>query len=349
MPALVPPPGTKEAEDQWIAYENLLEDGADGQDTELPLSEPSKVLAVEELCKDLKIPPPDRFKEKVIALIAKGEIVAVDKSTRTPPLEVPIRADWFGGEAETVGTISRKLSYRIRIFDEKQSKELEARRNGLSDLIQRLTFPLADGMRWIPKKAQAVLEDERGRLEKEARNLIITLVGKAPSDFAALKRKEIEKDAEEMYAKARPDAGGLPKSTLNLILREFDRRLAMATDGDLLPRITYTTIQFSSRADSEHVSQWVQVRLLLSASAEYFRKAITSGTHLKGLEIQERELLAAMDVCGDWILHQPRNSGTERTAKAELLKIHEIEKSDEDDRTKCERLLSLIEHKPTEK
>jgi hypothetical protein len=356
VPPLAPARGSEEAAESWISYENLCSQKLDSpqaqasdRDAAAPPAEDQNPRAtkVADLCSELKLAHPDALKEKVVGLLAQGEIITIDKASRTPPMELPVRADWFGGEAENVGAISRKSSYRIRIFDENQSKELEARRNGLSDLIQRLTYPLADGMRWIPQKAQPLLERERARLEKEAQDLIQSLVGSTATRFAASRREAIEQDANEMYKKVRPGAGKLPVSTLNLILRDLEDRLTRATQGDFLPRVTYMSTQLSTRADSEHLSQWAQIRTLLTAAAEYFRKAVTTSGHLKGIEIPEEELLAAMDVCGDWIIRESRNSKTDRAAKSELLRLQEIQESDLDDRRKCELVLALIEHRIT--
>src|ERR1035437_3152248 len=202
----------------------------------------------------------------------------------TAPLELPVRAEWFGGHAETVGVVSRKSSYRIRILDEDQSKELEARRKGLSNVMQRLTYPLADGVRWIPRKAQPLLERERTRLEKDAKDLLQSLIAGGASEFAKSRREAIKRDANEMYAKASLGSGKqLPDSTLNLILRDLQNRLAKATQGDFLPKVTYMSAQFSTHADSEHLSQWAQVRTLLLATAKYFRESVTMTGHLKGI------------------------------------------------------------------
>ena len=358
VPALVPAAGSQDAARSWIAYEQLCksrggsttepgpEDQAervgrdDGQAP--PAAEPeTQDSLVATLCKELNIAPPDPLKARVASLLGQGEIVTIDKNSRTPPMELPLR---FGDEGETVGSISRTSSYRIKIFDDLDSKELEKRRNGVADLIQRFTYPLADGMRWIPKKAQPLLERERTRLEHEARDLINALVGDSATEFAKARRDAIAHDLDSMYAKIRPGAGKVPVSTLNLVLRDLEARLAKATQGEFLPKVTYMSAEFSARADSEHISQWAHIRTLLSAAAEYFRKATIGSSHLKGLEISEEEILDAMDVCGDWMARQSRNSKTEKAAKAELLQLEEIQASDLDDRAKCMDILALIEN-----
>ncbi|MFZ0591407.1 MAG: hypothetical protein WAM39_13070 [Bryobacteraceae bacterium] len=353
VPPLVQARGSEEAAEAWTSYERLCDKLSAPEATEGDRNASAALIGTAEanstplakICEQLKIALPDRLKERVFRLLALGEVVTIDKSTRTPPLELPVRAEWFGGEAETVGVISRRSSYRIRIFDEDQSKDLQARRNGLSDLIQRLTYPLADGVRWIPKKAQCLLERERARLENEARDLINGLVGDSASQFAKSRREAIERDADEMYKKVCPGTGKLPTRTLNLILRDLEVRLSKATQGDFLPRVTYMSTQLSGRGDSEHVAQWAQPRTLLAAIAEYSRKAVTTAGHLKGLEIPEDELLPAMDVCDDWVLRERGNSKTDRAAKAELSRLQQIQESEVDDRTKCELMLALMEHR----
>jgi hypothetical protein len=93
--------------------------------------------------------------------------------------------------------------------------------------------------------------------------------------------------------------------------------------------------EFSARTDSEHISQWAHIRTLLSAAAEYLRKANIGSGHWKGLEILEEDILDAMDVFRDRIARQNRNSKTEKTAKAKLLRLEEIQSSDPGYRAKC--------------
>ena len=183
-------------------------------------------------------------------------------------------------------------------------------------------------------------------MEKDAKNLLESLVAGGASEFAKSRREAIKHDANEMYKKAGVGAGKqLPDSTLNLILRDLQSRLAKATQGDFLPKVTYMSAQFSTRADSEHLSQWAQVRTLLLATAKYFRESVTMTSHLKGVDVPEDELLAAMDVCGDWIVGERTDSKIKSTAKSELRRLDEIQACDRDDRTKCSLILELIEHR----
>jgi len=355
VPALVPARGTEAAAESWRQYEELCRQlGAPEQltgghsDGTVPYTTTQEEAekqrqATEKICQDLGLPLPDPLLEKVARLFALGQVITIDKSSRTPPLELPIRAEWLGLEgSRTVGMISRETRFRIRIFDEQKSKALESKRNGVSELIKRLTYPLADGVRWIPLAARPLLERERARLEKDAQDLLRSLIGQSASEFAKSRRTQIEHDADQIYAELHP-GGRLPQGTLNLILRDLEDRLAKATSQSFLPKVSYATQQFSAGAVSEHVAQWAPARTLLASVAEYGRKAVTEKGHLRGHEIPEDELLDAMNVCDDHIIRDRRDPKSRHVAKRELLDLEEILGDENDDRQKCRRILELIE------
>jgi hypothetical protein len=308
--------------------------------------EQKRQQAVAQICKDMEIRLPDPLQEKIFRLLAKGQVVTIDKGSRTPPFELPI-AKWL--RASVLGTerISFKADAGIRIFDEKDSRDLEKLRRGLTELIMKLTYPLADGVRWIPLKAQPLLEQERSRLEKEAKQKLGTLVPHGVAEFVTSRRHQIEEEVKEIYTKVHPNEP-LPAGTINLIVRDLEDRLVKATGEHFLPKVSYATQQFSFRARSEHVEQWAPARTLLGAIAEHSRKAIAKKDHLRGHEIPERQLLEALNVCDDHILRTRHDSKILHMAKRELLALEEILADESDDRTKCERILELIEgtHEP---
>ena len=349
IPFLVPVPGTQAAFDAWRGYEQLC--------CELSAPEPlgaQLILRVNErakceeerpdtikLCRDLGLPVPDRVQETVARLLAKGQVVTIDKGSRTPPLELPIRAEWLRLPELGTKRISFKAETRIHIFDEKESKELENQRQGVTELIKRLTYPLADGVRWIPLAAQPLLEQERSRLEKEAKHRLGTLISGDVTEFVRSRRQQIEEEVNEVYTKFHPNER-LPPGSINLILRDLEDRLVKATGENFLPKVSYATQQFSIRLGSEHVAQWAPARTLLGAIAKYARKTFTEKGYLRGHEIPERELLQAMDVCDDHILRTRHDSKTRHIARRELRLLDEILADDSDDRSKCARILDLI-------
>ena len=55
------------------------------------------VKAVEaQIRTELKIPKPDPLLPRLVQLFEKGDLVIIDKGSRIPPLELPIKAEWFG-------------------------------------------------------------------------------------------------------------------------------------------------------------------------------------------------------------------------------------------------------------
>jgi len=356
VPALVAAKGSEEAAERWRQYERLCrqlgspekiaaQDEAVAPSPERPqvAGQENRRQVVENICHELGVRPPDELQEKVSRLLAKGQVVIIDKSTRTPPLELPVRPELLDVPASRkVGAWIWRSEFRIPVFDEQESRKLEARRKRLSEIIKRLTYPLADGVRWLPLAAQPLLEREREWAEKEAKDLIRSLIGQGPKECARLQREQIAWGANNIYAGFHPGER-LPERSLNLILRDLEDRLRKATEGSFLPKVSYSTLQFSPRPDSEHVSSWAQARTFLAAVAEYGRKAVTEKVHIRGLQIPEEELLEAMDVCGDRILREIRDDKLRHRAKKELLELEEILAEESDDRSKCGRIPRLIE------
>jgi len=348
-PTLVPAAGTNEASDSWREYELLCTKMGSPEKLHLDVVPPAtsaseeaqkREQAAAELCKEMGIQPPDQLRERLAQLLAKGQVVTIDKGSRIPPLELPI-AKYLGVPELGTEMIDVKAAAKIRIFDEKDSKDLEKRRKGVTDLISKLTYPLADGVRWMPLGAQPLLERERSRLKKEARDRLKSLVGRSASEFASSRRQQIEHEVNEVYAKLHLGKS-LPPGNINLILRDMEDRLVKANGESFLPKVSYATQQFSFGVSSEHVAQWAPARTLLAAIVEYARKAVREKGHLRGHEIPESELLQAMNVCDDHILRMQRDSKTQQLAKRELHLLEEILIDGSDDRSMCDRILHLI-------
>jgi hypothetical protein len=78
----------------------------------------------------------------------KGVLVSIDKLSRIPPLDAPLNPSLFGDTSELhKGNVTRKVSMRVSIIDEKTLKEIEKRRRGLRILLTKFTFGLADNIR----------------------------------------------------------------------------------------------------------------------------------------------------------------------------------------------------------
>jgi hypothetical protein len=353
VPALVPAHGTEAAADSWRKYERFCRElgsavigadpgTADGEDPPRE-AEDLRQSAVAELCKEMGISPPDQLQERFARLVAGGQVVTIDHGSRTPPLELPLSKALRLGALGTE-TIVVTGEARLRVFTEGESKEIERLRRGVAGLIDRLTYPLADRVRWMPLAAKPLFERERAKLEKEAKERLGSLVGGNVVAFVQSRRAHIEREANEVYSRFHPKER-LPAGTINLILRDLEDRLAKATGENFLPKVSYATQQFSTDIHSEHVAHWAPPRTMLAAIVQYARKALLETAHLRDHEIPEDALLQAMNVCDDHILRMP---GSERArarhvAKRELRVLEEILNEESADRTKCEKIFELLD------
>gem|GEM_PF-6022545 len=139
------------------------------------------------------------------------------------------------------------------------------------------------------------------------------------------------------------------------MLAELEERLEKVHRERFLPQVTYTRIEFkpANKRECEQgwQSVWGQALRLLYSIAEYPRKAITDPYFLRGIKVNLNELLKAMDVGGDVIVHEwlsQRHSVRDlelRSIKEQgfLRTIMNDEKLDA--REKCEKILQVIEGK----
>jgi hypothetical protein len=106
IPHLIPAQGSAEAADEWQRYVSGCKELAAGapvsfsraSDDKLqkPAQQTEATAAVEHLCEEMGITPPDPLMALIAGIVAKGQVVTIDKSSRTPPLELPMKAEWFG-------------------------------------------------------------------------------------------------------------------------------------------------------------------------------------------------------------------------------------------------------------
>ena len=144
IPDLVLPEGREEGARQWQAYIHDCINAA------LPEDLRDVVAHVDPVTGDVKIrsedgqevaPPTealglaklDQFAEQMARLYDKGALVSIDKLSRIPPLDAPLNPSLFGDASELhKGNVTRKVSMRVSIIDEKTLKEIDKRRPGIS-------------------------------------------------------------------------------------------------------------------------------------------------------------------------------------------------------------------------
>jgi hypothetical protein len=293
--------------------------------------------------KELKIPKSDPILQPLVQLFDQGDLVTIDKGSRIPPLEVPIKAEWFGIPSfREVGVVSREVRYKISVLDDKTNKQLDARRKGTSELREKFSFPLADGSRWMPHKAKPLFEAELKRLEEEGKKLLGSIISGSPEEWVQSKRDLVTRDANRQYEEFHPGKT-MPGTTIDEVLKALTERFKKATSGNFLPKVSFVRTGFRLSGDSDHVSDWATARTLLRAIAEYPRAALKSRAYFfRGLKVSERDLLNAMNVAEDHLVAEWFQPDSLDTAQVELDALGQIDESERTDRDKCELILDLL-------
>ncbi len=350
IPELQPARGTDEAEMMWSEYEEqcrlALERMQTGDIIIEVDPETGEVTAkdengqeVEMPTKNLNVPRLDQVANRIARLYSKGAMVTVDKASRIPPLDAPIRSEWFGVKAlRQIGAVTREVKYRISVLDDKLLKDLENRRKSIRQIINAFSFPLADGVYWMPDTARNLLEQELNRVNKEGREALDGAIGNDVDKFVGSQINRIIEDANKMYKDFNPN-GQLGKEVIDEIVSDLSERLKKAVSGRFLPQISYMEVSFSPKLESEAVSSWGQALSIVEAIAKFPRELVTDPFKMRGLKVSEREYAQVMDICNDTI-HQRRPFKEE--IKEELDFVKGIMKEGFTHREKCELLFDII-------
>lgn len=357
IPALIPATGTPEVAEMWHQYEEKCRESklrrAEQKAEKVDVAEVDEktgevtVKGADGIVKktpsaELDIPRFEPLAEKISLLYGKGELAAFDKLSRIKPLDAPVKAEWFGVESlRKEGSISREVKYRISVLDEKTLRMLENKRKSGSRLLEQLSFPLGDGMRWIPLKAKPFLQQEINRINDEGHKQIVSTLNGDVNKFINSQRDRIIKDANRMYREFYPGEN-LSNDVINIILSDLGERLEKAVGGKFLPGVSYSGVSFLVTKVSELVSQWGQPLLLLKNIAEFPRKCITDSYFLRGLRINHDTLMDVMNVCDDAIVSASREKNVHERARGELDKLEQIMHAKIDNRSKCECIMSLM-------
>src|ERR1035437_1058658 len=330
IPALVPAEGTQAAAEMWNRYAaccRAVASAASGPAFDSPtstvppqaVSEQAAKAVEMEIRKELKIPKSDPLLPQLVQLFENGDLVMIDKGSRLPPLEVPIKAEWFGIPSfREVGVVSREVRYKISVLDERTNKALDARRKGTSELREKFSFPLAEGSRWMPHRAKPLFQAELKRLDEEGRKLLGSIVSGTPAEWVQSKRDLVTRDANRQYEEFHPGKR-MPEETINEILKALTDRFQQATSANFLPKVSFVKTSFRLGGDSEHVSEWAAARTLLRAIAQYPRSALKDRAYFfRGLQVSEEDLLTGMNVVEDPLVTEWFRPRSLRTARLEL-------------------------------
>ena len=352
MPNLVLPEGDIEAARLWedyrrrcLAHESATEppvramvDPESGEvvlvdQNDKPVASPTEAIGVPKL---------DPLSEYVARVFELGALVSVDKLSRIPPLEAPVKPEWFGVDSfRQTGMVKAQTSIKVAPFDESTLKKIDRLRRVSGELLPRYSFALADGVRWMPKQAIPLFEAALTAANEDAKKLLGETMGEDIQAFLTSQRERIRNDAQRMYEAYHP-GGKIPENAVSNIMDELKVRLDKTKADKLIPKVAYSPVAFNPSQKSEWSSPWGQAFALLKGIAEFPREAMTNRFFWQGIRTDEDALIKAMNVAGDYLVEEYGGRKAKQRAEAELDLIKQLEDAPGDALAKCRALWVLI-------
>ena len=288
------------------------------------------------------VPKLDPLSDCVARVFELGALVSVDKLSRIPPLEAPVKPEWFGVDSfRQTGMVKAQTSFKVAPFDETTLKKIDRLRRVSGELLPRYSFALADGVRWMPKQAIPLFEAALTAANDDAKKLLGETMGDDIQAFLGLQRERIRNDAQRMYEAYHP-GGKIPDNAVTNILDELKVRLGKTKADKLIPKVAYSPVAFNPSQKSEWSSPWGQAFALLKGIAEFPREAMTNRFFWQGIRTDEDALIAAMNVAGDYLVDEYGGRKVKQRAELELGLIKQLEDTSGDALAKCRALWTLI-------
>ena len=352
MPKLVLPEGDAEAARMWEDYRRkclawpsetqpAVRAEVDPESGEVVLKDendqevvsPTEAIGVQKL---------DPLGESLARLFELGALVSVDKLSRIPPLEAPVKPEWFGVDSfRQTGMVKAQTSIKVAPFDEATLKKIDRLRRVSGELLPRFSFALADSVRWMPKMAIPLFEAALTSANDDAKKLLGSTMGDSVEAFLASQRERIRNDAQRMYEAYHP-GGKIPDDAVTNILEELTTRLNKTKGDKLIPMVAYSPVAFNPSQTSEWSSPWGQAFALLKGVAEFPREAMTNHFFWRGLRTEEEVLVRAMNVAGDYLVEDYGSRKSMQRAEGELDLIKQLEEAPGEPLAKCRALWALI-------
>jgi hypothetical protein len=284
----------------------------------------------------------DPLAAKMSRLFDTGMLVSIDRLSRIPPLEAPVKPEWLGVESfRKTGVVRSQTSFKVSPFDEAVLKRIEKLRTATGDLLPHYSFALSDGVRWMPKKAMPLFEAALSTANEEIKSELGREVGEDLTSFLMSQKQRIHDDAQLMFEQYHPGQT-IPESSVTRILDELKSRLAHTQGGTLIPKVAYSPITFNPAQSTEWSSPWSQALQLVKSIALFPRAAMTDRFFWNGIPTEEADLIDAMNVAGDCLVENYGSRKAWQRAKRELAMIKRIDAVDAAAKDKCQALWALL-------
>jgi hypothetical protein len=249
-------------------------------------------------------PRPDPVLLEVQTALAKGAIVALDRASRAPPLDAPVKAELFGERAETrTGAARRQQRFSVSLFSEDVSRRLETRKGAMSERLAACSLMLRDGVRWVPDVADDLLKAEFAAVEQEALSALHAAISwQAPADFVQATLEKVANDCASLATMIAPGRG-LPTGLVESVKADLTVRLNKNLTQGMVPGISRSRYQIIL-TESEKEGPWDQVLTFLTSAARLPREIVSDTRRTLRLTTSPEDLLAAFDVFQDPLVAQ---------------------------------------------
>lgn len=335
-PKLRLPDGTEEGARLWRDYLAKLaaaeaeqpapvvnpETGAVDHPTDPPPSK--RVMTVAGVARPI-FPQPDPVLLAVQTAMAKGSFVSLDQVGRIPPIDMSIRPEMLGEmSTRRVGGASRRVAYRVSLFDEKTQKQLNNRHGDASKRLSAFSLMVREGQRWMPAAAFPLFEHELSDSQHKSREALVAAIGGKSADevvtaLSAKVKQELSELAKQAGISTTP-----PDSLLGEALDGLKKRLEAHLGKEGGPGITRMEARLSPHEEGSH-SPWGTVQTFLASAARLPREVMSDPFRMRGLVSKPEALLTAFDLFGDPLVKRYLDrQRVDDQAKDELEMIEEI-------------------------
>ena len=222
---------------------------------------------------NLGIPKLDAMQRALAKLQDKGDLITIAVASRIPPVETPVRAEWFGMERfRQEGAFTQRTQFAVSPFKKEILRGLNELRAKPATLLPAYSLPLSNGVRWMPKLARAGFEAELKRAQAEWNSRMAAETGTDVKAFVASRREKLRKDADALLDSINPGTK-VSDAALDDILREVTDRLSTAIGTSLMPLLSFSKAIFNLE-ESDFSNPWGQAHTLMLAAASEPRKIL---------------------------------------------------------------------------
>jgi len=270
-------------------------------------------------------PQPDPVLLAVQLAMAKGSLVALDRVDRIPPLDMPVRPEMLGEIGmRRVGGASRRVAYRVSLFDEQTQNRLNNRHGDASKRLSAFSLMIREGQRWMPQAAFPLFEQELAASQQKSREALLAAIGGKPAaDVVTALSDKVKRELSELAKQAGVSAAP-PESLLGDVLAGLKDRLEAHLGKEAAPGITRMEARLAPHEDA-HQSPWGTVQTFLVAAARLPREVMSDLFRMRGLVTGAEAFLRAFDLFGDPLVHRYlARERVEDQAKQELEMVEGI-------------------------